>query len=147
MRRLDEGSSLEAYPNISAAAEMLGVAPSTLSRRGDLVTQRRGERDIVLPAAEVLRLAMIYRKRSLNDVAYRLIDHARTVSTDDTSRIEGEIESFFEGRSSEEYKMEFLAAARRLLPRSLYDAVEAAVVQGDAELPDALIGYPPVPHS
>jgi hypothetical protein len=143
----EQGMSLEAYPNISTAAEILRVSASTLSRRSDLVAERRGERDLVLPAAEVLRLAAIYRKRSLNDVAEHLIELARAVSPDDVGRIEEEVESFFDGRGVSDARIEdFLALARRLLPSSLYDTVEAAVRESDAELPDALIGYPPVPE-
>src|SRR5438874_12582321 len=76
-RAQDRSPSLQAYPNLTAAAEILGVSASTLSRRGDLATEHRGERDIVIAPADVLRLAVIYRKRSLNDVAQALLDHAR----------------------------------------------------------------------
>jgi hypothetical protein len=147
-RATDHAASLEAYPNIRAAAALIGISASTLSRREDLLAEHRGERDRVLPAAEVLRLAAIYRKRSLNDVAQDLIDHVRAESPDEAARVEEEVEAFFEGRTiSENRRDEFLLLARRLLPASLYKEVEATVTEQHTALPDALIGYPPVPKS
>jgi hypothetical protein len=141
----DHDASLQAYPNLRAAADMIGVSASTLSRRKDLASESRGERDRVLRPAEVLRLASIYRQRSLNDVAQDLIDHAQTSSQEDAARVETEVEAFFERRAnSESRRDEFLALARRLLPQPLYEEVEAMVADQGAKLPDALIGYPPV---
>jgi len=147
-RATERNASLEAYPNVRAAAELIGVSPSTLSRRGDRLAERRGERDRVLPAAEVLRLAAIYRKRSLNDVAEGLIDYARKASPHEAERVREEVESFFEGRTiSDRHRGEFLALARRLLPASLYKQVEATVIEQHAALPEALIGHYPRPTS
>jgi hypothetical protein len=144
----DFTASLEAYPNIRAAAELIGVSPSTLSRREDLGAEHRGERDRVLRPAEVLRLAAIYRKRSLNDVAQELIDHARKASPDEAPRVEKEVEAFFEGRlMPDNSHSEFLALARRLLPAWLYRKVEETVTERDTDLTDALVGYPPAPKS
>lgn len=141
-------ASLQAYPNIRTAAEIIGVSASTLSRRADLFAERRGERDRVLPATEVLRLAAIFRKRSLNDVAQDLIDHVARTSAGEATRVEEEVEVFFEGRTiSDDRRDEFLALARRLLPASLYKEVEATVSEQGTALPEALIGYPPVPKS
>jgi len=145
---MDPAASLQAYPNIRTAAAIIGVSPSTLSRREDMVAERRGERDRVLPTTEVLRFAAIFRKRSLNDVAQDLIDHAERTSAEEAARVEEEVEAFFEGRTiSDERRDEFLALARRLLPASLYEDVQAIVSEQGAALPDALIGYPPVPKS
>jgi hypothetical protein len=144
----DRTASLQAYPNLTAAAKMIGVSASTLSRRDDLVSEPRGDRDRVLRPAEVLRLTSIYRQRSLNDVAQDLIDHARNASSEDADRVEKEVEAFFESRAnSDNRRDEFLALARRLLPQSLYSEVEATVSDQDVTLPDALIGYPPVRES
>lgn len=147
-RATDRTASLEAYPNIRAAADLIGVSASTVSRRGDLLALHRGERDRVLPAAEVMRLTEIYRKRSLNDVAQDLIDHARKASPSEVARVEEEVEAFFEGLTiSDDRRIEFLTLARRLLPASLYREVEAAVTEQHSALPDALIGWIPVPKS
>jgi hypothetical protein len=142
-RRAD---SLRAYPNIRAAAKMLDVAASTLSRRGDLVAEARGERDQVLPPGEVMRLAGIYRKRSLNDVAQDLIDLARESSPEDATRVEAEIESYFEAQAIGPGERErFLESARRLLPPELVRQVEAVMAEEADDLPKALTGHPPLP--
>lgn len=84
--------SLRPYPTMSQAARLLGVAASTLSRRADLAVEARGDRDLVLLPAEVLRLARVYRKRSINEVAADLIDLA-TVSGDG-GRVEREVDDW-----------------------------------------------------
>ena len=147
MNPAKRASSLRAHPNIRAAAQMLGVAPSTLSRRDDLATERRGERDLVLAPGEMLRLAAVYRKRSLNDVAQELVDLARESSPEDAGVVEAEVESFFEDRAvSAEERDEFLATARRLLPDGLLVQVEASLEPPDDQLTDSLTGYPPRPQ-
>lgn len=148
MNQYDNASaeSLDSYPNIRAAAELLGVSASTLSRRPDLRAEGRGERDRVLRASEVLRLAGIYRRRSLNDVAAALIEVAQEASPRDAERVAQEVEAFFEERTvSYERLGEFLALAQRLLPPSLYEQVERAVKEQGID--DALIGYLPPPTS
>src|SRR2546423_14929571 len=102
-------ASLQVYPNLSKAAEMLGVSASTLSRRDDLAAEPRGERDRVVPATEVLRLAAIYRRRSLNDTAQSLLEFAEKASKEEATRVEQEVEAFFERRVNSE------AAADELL--------------------------------
>lgn len=145
---LDHAASLQAYPNLRAAAEMIGVSASTLSRRKDLVAESRGDRDRAVPAIEVLRLVAIYRQRSVNDVAQDLVDHARQSSPGEAARVEEEVETFFESRTiSDDRRDEFLGLARRLLPSSLYTAVEATVSERGEALPDALIGDQPLPRS
>lgn len=144
----DSSPSLQAYPNLTAAAEILGVSASTLSRRDDLATERRGERDIVISPAEVLRLAAIYRKRSLNDVAQALLDRARDASPDDRRRIEDELETFFEERAITEPETEqFLSLARQLLPSSLVHEIERVLQESGAELPGIVQGWPPHPKA
>lgn len=137
--------SLEGYPNIRQAATILRVSPSTLSRRGDLETYARGERDRVLPASEVLRLGVIYRRRSLNDVAFDLVMIA---STERRGTIEEEIETFFE-RSAVRHDqlvglLENLEVARALLPADLYTQLQAALAEGEHR-GDEAIGYQPSP--
>jgi hypothetical protein len=142
----NRAASLRAYPNISTAARMLGVATSTLSRRGDLASEARGERDQVLAPAEVMRLAAVYRKNSLNDVAHDLIELARESSAEDAGRVEGEVEAFFErGAVPAERQEEFLATARLLLPAKLYSEVESSLTETDERLPSAVAGHHPLP--
>lgn len=138
-------TSLQAYPNIRAAAKILGVSPSTLSRRPDLRVEARGERDRVLSAAEILRLGAIFRKRSLNDVAYDLLEHARAADPADAQRVENEIEAFFEvGVPSTDQREQFITLARRLLPPDLYAQIEAVLAEHSDELPEGIQGYPPI---
>lgn len=140
------GDSLEGYPNLSAAAAMLGVSASTLSRRDDLAAERRGERDLVLPVAELLRLAAVYRKRSLNDVAQALLEHAKSTPRGDVPTIEAEIESFFETRATiSERSDDFIDTARRLLPAPLVEEIERTLFEQTEELPDLVQGYLPEP--
>jgi hypothetical protein len=84
--------SLLAYPTLTEAARLLGVSASTLSRRNDVVCERMGERDKRVPAGEVLRLAVVYRKRSLGEVAADLIGRARERSPRDAEHVQEEIE-------------------------------------------------------
>jgi hypothetical protein len=140
----DSTASLQAYPNIRAAAQMLDVSASTLSRRHDVVSERRGERDVVLAAAEVLRLATIYRKRSLNDVAEELLEHALAAGPDEQRRVEEEIEAFFEANTIAAQREELLRLARRMLPPELCEQIDASLAREAGDLPDMIQGYPPV---
>ncbi len=116
--------SLLAYPTLSEAARLLGVSASTLSRRDDLACERMGERDKRVAAAEVMRLAGVYRKRSLGEVATGLIARARERAPEHAEHVREEVERFFEqsepaGLSAQE----FLAEAERALPAELYEQV------------------------
>jgi len=139
--------SLQAYPNIKAAADILGVSASTLSRRQDLVSEHRGERDVALRPAEVLRLAAIYRKRSLNDVAQDLLEHAHAVGAEEHVRVEEEIEAFFDANTIAAQREQLSRLARRMLPPELCEQIEASLGQEARELPDMIQGYPPRPES
>ena len=144
MPHQDSTESLQAFPNIRNAAEILGVSASTLSRRQDLATERRGERDMALPPAEVLRLGAIYRKRSLNDVAQDLLELANAAGADEQRRVEEEIEAYFEANMVAAQREELLRLARRLLPVELCEQVEASLAREARDLPDMIQGYPPL---
>jgi hypothetical protein len=139
-RSLKREESLHAYPTLRAAAGFLGVAPSTLSRRADLRSLSRGERDQVLMPEEVMRLAVVYRKRSLNEVAADLIDHAARSGADEAERTEAAVEAFFEARTQRDSAEEFLAQARRHLPVDLYAEVERTVRAGQGRRPKDIVG-------
>jgi hypothetical protein len=125
---------------------MIGVAASTLSRRGDLQAEARGDRDRVLCPAEVLRLGAIYRKRSLNEVAQELIEHARRVSAEGGTKVEAEVEAFFEDRvGSDEAQEDVLAAAQRLLEPAAFERVKAALSETGEPLPESFSGNHPLP--
>jgi hypothetical protein len=115
--------SLLAYPTLTEAARLLGVSASTLSRRNDLVVERMGERDKRVPAGEVMRLAVVYRKRSLGEVAADLIGHARE-SSQHAEHVQEEIARFFEQKEPRVLSDgAFLAEAERALPVDLYEQV------------------------
>jgi hypothetical protein len=136
---------LRAHPNLSTAARLIGVDTSTISRRKDLQAESRGERDKVLRPAEVMRLATIYRQRSLNDVGHDLIEHAREVDAEDARAVEAEIEDFFEHRAAPRRREDFLVQARQLLPSHLYEEVECAVEDAAGDPPAELDGEFPLP--
>ena len=141
------GESLQARPNIRAAAQMLGVSASTLSRRPDRTAERRGERDRVLSPAEVLRLASVFRRRSVNDVAQALLDHVSATAPDEVTRVEEEIEGFFEAHTVADQRDELRRLARRMLPPSMCEQIDSVLDQEAGELPDIIQGYPPLPES
>lgn len=130
---------LIAYPTLTEAARLLAVSASTLSRRDDLRAERMGERDRRLPAGEVMRLAALYRKRSLNEVAADVVDYAAQHAPTQATAVEGQIEAFFaEHQAQALAKGAFLDEARRALPDELYGEVER-VYQSDGETPPALV--------
>ncbi|HTZ63254.1 MAG TPA: hypothetical protein VMB51_04055 [Solirubrobacteraceae bacterium] len=145
-RDSSETRSLNAYPNIHAAAGMLGVAASTLSRRPDVHTQARGERDRVLLAAEVLRLASIFRRRSINDVAQALLEYAGKHAPQEASGVGEEIEHYFEDTGLGEGASEqLLTLAHRMLSPALCESIEAELDASGPALPDVIQGYPALP--
>jgi len=128
--------SLLAYPTLTEAARLLGVSASTLSRRDDLVCERMGERDKRIPAGEVMRLAVVYRKRSLGEVAADLIVRARERSPRDAEHVQEEIERFFEQSESPAVSEgAFLAEAKRALPAELYEQVRRVYGASEGNLP------------
>ena len=141
--KIDRTESLRAYPTISAAARMIGVAASTLTRRDDLEPLHRGSRDQVLPPAEVMRLAAIYRKRSLNEVAASLVDHATAHDADDITRVEDEIDRYFENADADGSVADFLQLARKHLSSDLYAVVEKATLAGEGRRPKPIVGHEP----
>jgi hypothetical protein len=145
--RTDITESLQAHPNIRTAAEMLDVAASTLSRRADLAREQRGERDVVLSPGEVLRLGAIYRRRSLNDLAQTLIDHAEAAGPDERRRVEEEVEAFFEDNTVAAEREELVRLARRRLPPELVEEIEASFAREANALPEMIQGYPPLPDT
>lgn len=140
----DTTESLQAYPNIRTAAEMLDVAPSTISRREDLYAEPRGERDRVLAPGEVLRLGRIFRKRSINDVAQALLDHADQFGQDARARVESEIEAHFEEHTVAAQVEELRRLARQMLPPELADQVETSLDQPVGDMPTLVEGYLPL---
>lgn len=134
------GTPLTAYPTLTQAAALLGVSASTLSRREDLTWEQMGERDKRVPAAEVLRLASIYRKRSINEVAADLVNYTREHAEGCADQIEEEIERFFESLAAPSRPGDqFLAEAKRALPAALYTQVERVYREGRGRRPADIV--------
>lgn len=132
--------SLLAYPTLTETARLLGVSASTLSRRDDLVCEQMGERDKRIPAGEVMRLAAVYRKRSLGEVAADLIGRARERSPQHVEVVQEEVERFFEqGRRPVPSENEFLAEAERALPADLYEQVRRVYRASEGARSPALV--------
>lgn len=141
---LEHTESLQAHPNITTAAAMLGISPATLSRRKDLARERRGERELALAPAEVMRLAAIYRKRSLNEVAEALVVYAAQNAPEQVEQVEEEIENFIAARREPTAdRQEFLASAKQLLPGEVYELVEKTLTDGEGRRPRVVTGFTP----
>ncbi len=127
---------LIAYPTLTEAARLLGVSASTLSRRDDLRAERMGERDRRVPAIEVMRLAAVYRKRSLNEVAADVVEYAEQHAPEQAATVEDQVQRFFaERRGRAPSEGAFLDEARRALPAELYREVERVYRAGGEPLP------------
>jgi hypothetical protein len=125
---------LLAYPTLTEVARLLGVSASTLSRRGDLVCERMGKRDKRITATEVMRLAALYRKRSLGEVATGLVHHAHEHAPQHEGHVREEIERFFEQREPAVVSPDqFLAEAERALPVELYEQVRRVYRASETE--------------
>jgi hypothetical protein len=132
--------SLLAYPTLTEAARLLGVSASTLSRRDDLVCERMGERDKRVPAGEVMRLAAVYHKRAVGEVAADLITRTREHSPQHAEHVQEEIERFFERREAPMLTDgAFLAEAERALPPDLYEQVRLVYHASGGIRPPALV--------
>jgi hypothetical protein len=132
--------TLRAYPTLTETARLLGVSASTLSRRNDLACERMGERDKRIPAGEVMRLAAVYRKRALGEVAADLIARARERSPQHAEHVQEEIERFFEQRESPVFSDgAFLTEAERALPPELYEEVQRVYHASGRPRPPSLV--------
>ena len=128
MSILDRGRDVlvPAYPNLTEAARIIGISPSTLSRDRDARPIEAGRRDKVFTASHVLDRASVYKRRSLNEVAQDLIDHAAKHSPASAAAVEEEVEAFFARRPlPEDDSARFLADLERVLPPELFKTMKA----------------------
>lgn len=141
---MDRVDALRGYPTLSAAAKMLGISTSTLSRREDLQTEARGDRDKVVRPAELMRVAVVYRKRSLNEVAADLLAHARKHAPDTVEAIDEEIESFVEQLEQPNTEVDqLLELAERHLPSKVVAEIRRATADGGNQRAVPLVGGRP----
>ena len=123
---------VRAYPTLTEAALMIGVSPSTLSRRKRLKNEQSGGRDRRLRPRVVLGEAAHFGRRSLSLVGESLVTYARDNVPEAEPAIRDEVSTFL-GRNAGAPTIEvefdvdidqFLEDARRLLPSELVAAIE-----------------------
>ncbi len=124
-----------AYPTLSDAARMLGVSPSTLSRRNDIPFERMGDREKHIRPSDVLRLADLYRKVPVSQVAADLIDYARPQGEPAATYVENEVEEYYATRRNapKVTTAQFLQLARASFAPEVVEAMEHLL--GSAAVP------------
>lgn len=134
-----------AYPSLRRAAAMLGVDPSTLSRRQPPFEPVGSEKRI--PAWAVIDQAAYFNKRDLNEVAFDLVGLAEEQSPEAVPAIEQEITEHLRdmerGTRDKPSGGDWLEEARRYLPSALYRQVEQAYEQARSGQGRRVSGPPP----
>lgn len=121
---------------------MLGVSTSTLSRRHDVAWEARGARDKVLRPNEVMRLAVVYRRRSLNEVAVDLLACARQQAPERERSVDDEIERFVDQLDQPALDVkQLLKLADRHLPPRLAAEIRRTIKRGGKRRAVSLIGH------
>jgi hypothetical protein len=86
---------VEAYPSLRAAAKLIGVSPSTLSRRADVVRVSAANQERI-SAGEVVRLAAIYRRARVSRVAAALVERAASAGAEAQELVGAEVDRAME---------------------------------------------------
>jgi hypothetical protein len=127
-----------AYPTLSEGAAMVGVKPATLSRLRDLDYIKAGGRDHRIPAAEVIRLAQHFQRRSVDEVAFDLVAYCKAHAPDLEGAVAAEVDEAVAAiyQAAPKPSVEaFLRDARRHLPSDLFRQVAEAVFGEEAKGP------------
>jgi hypothetical protein len=135
---------VEAYPSLRVAAKLIGVSPSTLSRRVDVVRVSAANQERI-PAGEVVRLAAIYRRARVSRVAATLVERAASAGAEAQERVGAEVDRAMEQvpvSSPGPGVAAFIIEARRRLPEDLAAQVEAALKR-DVEPGHSTVGWTP----
>jgi hypothetical protein len=122
---------LQAYPTLRQAAKMIGVTPSTLSRR-NLPCEHAG-REKRLDPRTILEQAAYYRKRDEYEVGGALVEYALEHAGQYVAEVEAQVDAFLSETSDREAPLDaanFLEEAQRNLPPELYKQVELAYRSG-----------------
>lgn len=114
---------ISAYPTLRAAAEILGVNASMLSRLPNLETEARGSQRRLSPRV-MIELARFYRRRAIGEIASDLLDYAYDHAPDYATQIDEAIEVAIGPTTSALDARGFLAEAKRALPTALYAEVK-----------------------
>lgn len=117
-----------AYPTQSAAATMLLVAESTLSRairRHGIVVQRAGDRDRHVRARDVLRLNDVFRRKIAEELAGELVAYATAREPSLADAVMAEVSAGLELLTDPQPVGDaFLDELRRVLPARWYRETE-----------------------
>jgi hypothetical protein len=135
---------VEAYPSLRAAAKLIGVSPSTLSRRGDVVRVSAANQERI-PAGEVVRLAAVYRRARVSRVAAALVERAASAGAEAQELVGAEVDRALEQVpvfSASPDVGAFIMEARRRLPKGLAAQVEATLKR-DVEMGHSTVGWAP----
>ncbi len=135
---------VEAYPSLRAAAKLIGVSPSTLSRRADVVRVSAANQERI-PAGEVVRLAAIYRRARVSRVAAALVERAAGAGAEAQELVGAEVDHAMEQvpvPSASPGVAAFITEARRRLPEGLAAQVEATL-RRDVEPGSSTVGWDP----
>lgn len=135
---------VEAYPSLSVAAKLIGVSPSTLSRRVDVVRVSAANQERI-PAGEVVRLAAVYRRRRVSRVAAALVERAAAAGVEAQERVGAEVDRAMEGvpvLSAGAEVEAFIGEARRRLPEEFAAQIEA-MLRSDVEPGRSTVGWSP----
>jgi hypothetical protein len=138
-----------AYPSLRQAAELIGVNASTLSRRKDVARVRAGQ-EVRMPAREVIRLAAVYRRRPLSEVAAALVARAQRFPGSAREAVTTEVDQALELHQAPPTEptidmKAFLSAADSLLPAHLAFEVRTALAgrATNAEATGGVVGWSP----
>jgi hypothetical protein len=115
---------LQAYPTLRQAAKMIGVTPSSLSRRS-LAFEQAGREKRLAPSI-VLELAAYYRKRDEYEVGGALVDYALEHAEEYAPQVEAEVDAYLRATTDRDAPLEadhFLAELRRSLSEDTYERV------------------------
>jgi hypothetical protein len=122
--------ALVAYPSQAEAARMLRVTEGGLKKWNGAQPERMGARGRRYRPSDVLAAAAHFRKRSLNAVAYELVQYAEEHAPEQAAEVRHEVEEFFRNRDRPPVpRDQFLKEARRTLPRRLYEQVRHSYEQ------------------
>jgi hypothetical protein len=110
---------------------MIGVSPSTLSRRESVqaAAEAEGDRYKRLHPYLVLQEAAHFKREPLSQVAARLVEYAEDHANEAIGAVEQEVEAFFEtrGEARRMSAAEFLDIARHNFPAPLVRQIERVV--------------------
>lgn len=134
----------EAWPTLRQAAQLIGISPSTLSRRHDVGSQTAGRYRRLSPIS-VLSLASHYRKSVLNEVAAALIDLAGDQAPEHVDAIERDVEAYFSKTPVQASLTpgDFADLADLYLPAALAAHVRNVITAAGREKPDSVDTHRP----